>query len=61
MARYRPLFLVIALLALPFVVAATLYLTGWRPAKAGNHGELLDPPRPSCPRATRLRWRRPSR
>ncbi|NML25909.1 hypothetical protein [Zoogloea dura] len=46
MARYRPLFLVIALLALPFIVAASLYATGWRPAAAGNHGELLDPPRP---------------
>lgn len=46
MSRYRPLFLVIALLALPFIVAASLYAIGWHPDKAGNHGELLDPPRP---------------
>lgn len=45
LARYRPLWLIVALLALPFAIAAGLYLWGWHPDHAGNHGELLAPPR----------------
>lgn len=42
----RLLLLVVALLALPFVVAAGLYFAGWRPDRTVNHGELLNPPLP---------------
>lgn len=45
----RTLVLVLGLLLLPFVVAATLYAVGWHPDSAGNHGELLSPPRPLPP------------
>ncbi len=38
--------LVAGLLALPFAVAAGLYLFGWQPARTANHGQLVDPPRP---------------
>ena len=38
--------LVIALLALPFVIAAGLYFFGWHPERTGNHGQLLNPPSP---------------
>ncbi|HRH73900.1 MAG TPA: hypothetical protein PLM62_12445, partial [Zoogloea sp.] len=41
----RTLALVLGLLLLPFVVAASLYAVGWHPDSAGNHGELLFPPR----------------
>ncbi|MBN8283974.1 hypothetical protein [Zoogloea sp.] len=41
----RTLALVLGLLLLPFVVAASLYAVGWHPDSAGNHGELLSPPR----------------
>lgn len=34
-----------ALLVLPVAVATLLYLTGWRPANGGNHGELIQPAR----------------
>lgn len=40
----RSMLLVTALLALPFVVAFALYWFEWRPAKLGNHGELIEPP-----------------
>jgi hypothetical protein len=42
----RTLVLVLGLLLLPFVVAATLYAVGWHPDSAGNHGELLSPAAP---------------
>jgi len=38
--------LVIALLTLPFVIAAGLYFFGWHPEQTGNHGQLLNPPLP---------------
>ena len=38
--HYRPLWLTIAGLLLPFAIAATLYLSGWRPA-IRVQGELL--------------------
>ncbi|MGB9496193.1 MAG: hypothetical protein WCA83_15495 [Azonexus sp.] len=38
--------LVVALLALPFVIAAGLYFFGWHPEQTGNHGQLLNPPQP---------------
>ncbi len=41
----RTLALVLGLLLLPFVVAASLYAVGWHPERSGNHGELLSPPR----------------
>lgn len=34
-----------ALLVLPVAAATLLYLTGWRPANGGNHGELIQPAR----------------
>jgi len=40
------LLLVAALLAMPFAIAAALYLFGWQPARTSNHGALLSPPRP---------------
>lgn len=45
MRENRTLVLVLGLLLLPFVVAAILYAVGWHPDSAGNHGELLSPPR----------------
>lgn len=41
----RTLLLVLALFALPAIVATMMYLTGWRPASTGNHGELVQPAR----------------
>jgi len=38
--------LIVTLLALPFAIAAGLYLLGWQPARTGNHGTLLNPPPP---------------
>ncbi len=49
--RYRPLLLILALLFMPFIVGGGLYAWGWRPAQAGNHGELLSPPRAVPPLA----------
>jgi cytochrome oxidase Cu insertion factor (SCO1/SenC/PrrC family) len=40
----RMLALVVALLALPFVLGGGLYFLGWQPGRTGNHGHLLDPP-----------------
>ena len=36
--------LVVALLALPFAIAAGLYFGGWKPARTTQHGQLLNPP-----------------
>lgn len=36
--------LVVALLALPFAIAAGLYFGGWKPARTSQHGQLLNPP-----------------
>lgn len=47
-AGRRVLLLLVALLALPFVAAAVLIVSGWRPAATPHHGELL---RPSAPLA----------
>ncbi len=49
LTRYRPLLLILALLILPFAIGGGLYVWGWRPATAGNHGELLTPARPLPP------------
>lgn len=45
-ASRRKILLLAALFALPVVVAYALYFSGWRPAATGNHGELMQPPRP---------------
>jgi len=39
------LLLLAAVFALPFLIGTGLYLSGWRPQKSSNHGELLQPPR----------------
>jgi len=39
------LLLLAALFFLPFVVGSGLFWLDWRPAKFGNHGELVQPPR----------------
>lgn len=44
-ARYT-LALLVATFVLPFVLGTGLYLSGWRPEKFGNHGDLIQPPRP---------------
>lgn len=48
-AARRTLILVVAVLALPFVVGTGLYLSGWRPAGTVNHGLLITPPVPAPP------------
>lgn len=45
-AGRRMLLLLVAVLALPFIVAAVLIVSGWRPAAAPHHGELLQPAAP---------------
>lgn len=40
----RAILLVSALLVMPFALAFGLYWFEWRPAKLGNHGELIQPP-----------------
>jgi hypothetical protein len=42
-AGRRMFLLLVAALALPFVLAATLLFSGWRPAAAPHAGELLPP------------------
>jgi hypothetical protein len=42
-AGRRMLLLLVAALALPFIVAAALIFSGWRPAVAPHFGELLPP------------------
>lgn len=44
-ARYT-MALLVATFVLPFVLGTGLYLSGWRPEKFGNHGNLIQPPRP---------------
>ena len=44
-ARYT-LALLVATFVLPFLLGTGLYLSGWRPEKFGNHGDLIQPPRP---------------
>ncbi|HZX32815.1 MAG TPA: hypothetical protein VFF03_15805 [Rhodocyclaceae bacterium] len=38
------LFLIVLLLALPFVAGTGLYVSGWRPAGTVNNGVLITPP-----------------
>lgn len=45
-AGRRILLLVLALSLMPVVIGGGLYVFGWRPAHGGNHGELIQPPRP---------------
>lgn len=40
------LLLLAAVFILPVVIACGLFWSGWRPERFGNHGELLQPPRP---------------
>ena len=44
-ARYT-LALLLAVFVLPFLAGTGLFLSGWRPEKFGNHGDLIQPPRP---------------
>ncbi len=39
------LFLLAAVFILPFAVGSGLFWTGWRPAKFGHHGQLIEPAR----------------
>lgn len=41
----RTLLIVLVLFALPVAIASYLYSGSWRPAKTGNYGELIQPPR----------------
>lgn len=41
----RTLLIVLALFALPVAIATYLYTGTWRPAKTGNYGQLVQPPR----------------
>jgi len=41
----RTLLIVLALFALPVAIATYMYAGSWRPAKTGNYGELIQPPR----------------
>lgn len=45
-AGRRAILLVLALFLLPVAIGAGLYGFGWRPAKTGNYGSLVEPPRP---------------
>jgi len=45
-AGRRMLLLLVAVLALPFIVAAILIVSGWRLAAAPHHGQLLPPSAP---------------
>ena len=40
---YRMLCLLAAVFVLPFVIGSGLFWADWRPAKFGNHGELVQP------------------
>lgn len=44
-ANRRNLLLVLAVFALPVIVATMMYVTGWKPSATGNHGELIQPAR----------------
>jgi cytochrome oxidase Cu insertion factor (SCO1/SenC/PrrC family) len=39
------LLLLLAVFALPVVVATLMYVTGWKPSSTANHGELIQPAR----------------
>lgn len=41
----KNLLLVLAVFALPVVVATLMYVTGWKPSSTGNYGELIHPAR----------------
>jgi hypothetical protein len=45
-SSWRPVLLLLALAAMPALVAAVMYFSGWRPAGTASHGELLRPARP---------------
>lgn len=47
----RALLLTLFAFLLPLTIGGGLYWSGWRPAKTGNHGELILPPKP-VPMAT---------
>ena len=49
----KVLMLVAAIFVLPVVASMTLYMTKWRPASTGNHGELIQPVRPIGDKALR--------
>jgi len=53
-ASRRKIVLLALLFALPVVVAYVLYFGGWRPGATGNHGELVQPPRPIADAALTL-------
>ncbi len=53
-ASRRKIALLAVLFALPVVVAYVLYFSGWRPGATGNHGELVQPPRPIADAALTL-------
>lgn len=40
----RALLLTLLIFLTPILVGGGLYLSGWRPAKTSNHGELVQPP-----------------
>lgn len=60
-ASRRKIVLLAALFALPVVVAYALYFSGWRPDATGNHGELVQPPRPIADAALTLLDGKPMR
>lgn len=41
----RTLILVLAVFAVPTLLATLMYFTGWKPSSSGNHGELIQPVR----------------
>lgn len=42
----RALLLTMLAFLLPLMIGGYLYISGWRPAKTANHGELILPPKP---------------
>lgn len=44
--KHTPIILLVALFALPLILAYSLYWYGWRPGGTINHGELVQPARP---------------
>ena len=44
--KHTPIILLVALFALPLILAYGLYWYGWRPGGTINHGELVQPARP---------------
>lgn len=45
MGQRQTLLLLAALFALPLLAASMLYVSGWRPTRTMNHGELVQPAR----------------